>query len=323
MWDDPNQAPPPPRLPRREPDPYGTPPEYGQPPYDPGATRRASYGQDWPGQGGYGQSQQGQSGYGQGAPDYGQPPAYSPEPPAYPASPAGRPPRWPAQEQQGAQGYGAGYGSSATPGAYAPQPTYAPPAPRQRPVEREPAKRSASHGVSLPHLPIAHVFLIGGVAAMAFAIAQPWGKNAAGGLLYVRDFASVQLNHGTSVNTANYAVQAATGIVIAAAALALVLVLLNTVVTVINKVIGVIGLSGCATLIFFPLLWGAATLLFVTLLAAAGFAGLGSLSNLPIVADHGISSASVQSHALGFYLWCGGAIAAFIGMLGQLVLRRR
>ncbi len=334
MWDDPDEVPPS-RPPRREPDPYGPPPGGGQPPFDPNATRRANYRQDQPGQGGYGQQGQGgyeqgspeqqgygQPDYGQRPPNYGQPPAYRPDPPRYPAGPAGQPPRWPAQEQQG---YG-GYAGSATPGAYAPQPSYPPPAqpvPRQRPVERAPEGRSTGHGVSLPHLPIAHVFLIGGVAAMAFSIAQPWGKNAAGVQLFIKDFAAVQLNHGTGVNTANYAVQAATGIVIAAAVLSAVLLLLNTVVTIINKVIGVVGLGGCATLIFFPVLWGAATLLFVVLLAAAGFAGLGSLSNLPIVANHGISTASVQSHALGFYLWIGGAIAVFVGMLGQLVLRRR
>jgi hypothetical protein len=344
MWDDPNEAPPPPRPPRREPDPYGPPPGGGYPPFDPNATRRANYRQDQPGQGGYGQQDQGgygqggsgqpgygqqgydQPGYGQRTPDYGQPPAYNPAANP-PAGPAGRPPRWPSpDQQQGAQGYGgyAGSAGSATPGAYAPQPSYAPPAPaRPRPVERAPERRSSGHGVSLPHLPIAHVFLIGGVAAMAFSIAQPWGKNAAGAQLFIKDFATVQLNHGTGVNTANYAVQAATGIVIAAAALSAVLVLLNTVVTLINKVIGVVGLGGCATLLFFPVLWGAATLLFVVLLAAAGFAGLGSLSNLPIVANHGISSASVQAHALGFYLWLGGACAVFVGMLGQLVLRRR
>jgi hypothetical protein len=175
----------------------------------------------------------------------------------------------------------------------------------------------------LPHLPIAHVILIGGLAAMAYSIAQPWGKSASGATLFIRDFASVQLNHGTTVNTANYAVQAATGIVIAAAALSAFLVLFNTILTLINKVVGVVGLGGCATLIFFPVLWGAATLLFLVLLASAGFAGLGSLSNLPIVANNGISTAQVHSHALGFYLWIGGAIAVFVGMLGEVVLRRR
>lgn len=326
MWDDPNQAPPP-RSPRRDQDPYGQ-------QNDPDATRRAGYRQGGSGEGGYGQGQQGygqqgggygqsqggQGGYGgqqgggyneQQTADYGQPPAYAPEPPAYPG---GRPPRWPSQDQQPpAQG---GYGG----GAYAPQPSYAPPAPQR--VERRSEKRS-SHRIGLPHLPIAHVILIAGLAAMAYSLAQPWGKSATGAVLYLRDFASVQLNHGTNVSTTDYAVRAATGIVIAAAALSVLLIVFNTVVTVINKVIGVVGLGGCATLIFFPVLWGMATLLFVVLLAAAGFAGLGSLSNLPFVADHGISSAAVQTREIGFFLWSGGAVAAFIGMLGEVVLRRR
>jgi hypothetical protein len=101
------------------------------------------------------------------------------------------------------------------------------------------------------------------------------------------------------------------------------MILFNLVITVVNKIIGVIGLGGCATLLFFPVLWGAGTLLFVALLGAGGFAGLGFLSGLPAVQARGLSTLSVAHYSLGWYLWVGGTIAVFIGMLGQLVLRRR
>jgi hypothetical protein len=66
-----------------------------------------------------------------------------------------------------------------------------------------------------------------------------------------------------------------------------------------------------------------ATFLSVILLAAAGFAGLGFLSNLPIVQSHGITSVQLAQRSLGFYLWAGGACAVFVGMLGEVVMRRR
>jgi hypothetical protein len=174
----------------------------------------------------------------------------------------------------------------------------------------------------LPHLPIAHVLLLAGVAAMAVAISQPWGTSDAGVPLYVHDFSNARLaQHG--IDTGALAVRTAIAIVAAIGVLGAMLILLNTVVTVLNHVLGVVGLSGCATLVFFPVLWGGATLLLVVLLAAAGFAGVGAFSNLPIVQGHGFAVAPVAHNGLGFYLWAGGIGAAVLGMLGQLLLRRR
>lgn len=138
----------------------------------------------------------------------------------------------------------------------------------------------------------------------------------------MRDFSNAQLA-ANGVDVGAMAVKVATGIAIAAGAMAVILILLNTVVTILNRVLGFIGLSGCASLIFFPVLWGAALILFVVLVAGAGFAGIGSLDKLPLVRDHGFTVTSVQSYALGYYLWVGGLIVSFVGMLGQLVLRRR
>jgi hypothetical protein len=176
--------------------------------------------------------------------------------------------------------------------------------------------------VALPHLPIAHVLLIAGIAAMALAISQPWGTDANGTVLYVHDFGNAGLaQHG--IDAGALAAKTVVAIVIAAAVLGAALILLNTVVTLLNHILGFVGLSGCASLVFFPVLWGGAMLLFLVLLAAAGFAGLGAFSNLPFVRGHDFSLVNVQHNGLGFFLWAGGVAAAFLGMLGQLVLRRR
>jgi hypothetical protein len=325
MWDEPNTEPAP-RYPNpgQNSGPYQPAPDDGQAGYGQG------YGQDQDryGQGGYGPSRGTDARPGGGAydPGYGQPPApsYTPPPPAYPG---GRPPQWPGAQPPPSrrdaypdQGWQAG---AAPPGAYPQRPAYAP-APAQRgAAERVPERRRALVGRALPHLPIAHVILVAGLVAMAYAISQQWGTTTAGAPLFVKDFGSIQLNHGTGVDTSGIAVHAATFLVIAAAVLSAVMVLFNFVLTLINKVIGVVGLGGCATLLFFPVLWGAATLLFVVLLGAVGFAGLGALDKLPIVASHSISTVQVQHYALGYYLWCGGAAAVFVGMLGELVMRRR
>jgi hypothetical protein len=161
-----------------------------------------------------------------------------------------------------------------------------------------------------------------GIAAMALALTQAWGVNAAGTAIYIGDFSNARLqSHGIDVGA--LALETARFLVVATAALGAVLIFINVVTTVLNKVLGVIGAPGCASLLFFPVLWGAALLLLVVLLAAVGFAGLGHLSNLPLVADHGFAVAGVAKHTLGFYAWCAGIVAVFIGMLGQLVLRRR
>ena len=204
---------------------------------------------------------------------------------------------------------------------YAPAP---PPARAERRYAEPRAERSGRGitGIALPHLPIAHVLLIAGVAAMAYAITRSWGLDANGAQIFVQNFAP-RIQHAGGVDTGALAVRAATVIVGAAAVLSVAMILFNLVVTLLNRILGIVGLSGCATLLFFPVLWGAATLLFVVLLAAAGFAGLGSLSGLPVVRDHAFSTVTVKQYSLGFYLWAGGAIAVFIGMLGELVMRRR
>jgi hypothetical protein len=230
--------------------------------------------------------------------------------PEYPGYPGGQPPRWPAPQQP-------------APPPVAPRPRPEPPAPPQHYQSdyQAPAARTQRER-GLPHLPIAHVILVLGIAAMALALTQAWGVNAAGTAIYIQDFTNARFqSHGVDVGA--LAMETARFLVVVIAALGAVLIFFNVVTTVLNKVLGVIGMPGCASLLFFPVLWGAALLLFVALLAAVGFAGLGHLSNLPLVADHGFAIAGVAHHVLGFYAWCAGIVAVFIGMLGQLALRRR
>lgn len=290
-----------------------------QPPYQPRSYGRDEPTQPYPGggygdQGGYG----GQGNYGEYG-SYNDPTYQPPQPPGqYVPPPApNRVPRWPDPNQPPAPRQPTGWDDPARQRAYAPPAVERrPPAPARR-AERRPA------GHALPHLPIAHVLLIAGLAAMFFAVSQQWGVDTQGNPIFVSSFTSPNVQHITGVDTGVAAAKLAYGIVIAAAALSFAMILFNLVITAINKVIGVIGLGGCATLLFFPVLWGAATLLFVVLLGAAGFAGLGFLSGLPAVQAHGFSTISIAHYSLGWYLWIGGAAAVFIGMLGQLVLRRR
>lgn len=158
---------------------------------------------------------------------------------------------------------------------------------------------------------------------MFVAISQQWGFDASGAPVFVQNFTSTRIQNATGVDTGAAAINLARGIVGIATILSASLILFNVVVSALNKILGVVGLSGCASILFFPVLWGAATLLTLVLLGAAGFAGLGFLSGLPFVQDHGISAITVARYSTGFYLWCGGVIVVFVGMLGQLVMRRR
>lgn len=304
MWDDPTQ--PPPRDPNHQPAPYQ--------PYAGGAD--IGFGnaptERYPDRTG-------------GANDpYDQPPPYQPQGPLYPES---QPPQWPGSRNPSPpaqSSYEPEYAPTQPPREYNRDTmAYAPPRPATEAIAAPPERYRATHQPrSLPHLPIAHVLLIAGVLAMGYAVSQPWGVDATGAQLFIHDFSNARLS-AHDVDAGALAVRAAYGIVAATGALSVGLILLNTVVTLLNKMLGIVGLSGCASLVFFPVLWGGATLLFVVLLAGAGFAGIGSLSNLPIVQDHGFSLVAVQHNAIGYYLWCGGLAAVFIGMLGQLVLRRR
>lgn len=251
------------------------------------------------------------------------PPQYPPNPPQYPG---GDPPRWPTPRgpvQPPPPELRRQHESPASPDwqqrAYHPLPA-------RQPYEAqpaEPARRHSPAGISLPHLPVAHVILVLGVLAIGLALSQVWGINANGTAVYIQDFTNARIQEQTKVDTGALALQTATFLFGAIAVLSAVLIFFNLVTLLLNKIIGVVGLSGCATLLFFPVLWGAALLLFVALLAAAGFAGVGYLSNLPVVRDHGLSIAEVAHHSIGFYAWCGGIVAVFVGMLGQLALRRR
>ena len=151
--------------------------------------------------------------------------------PEYPGYPGGQPPRWPAPQQP-------------APPPVAPRPRPEPPAPPQQyqPAYQAPAART-QRGISLPHLPIAHVILVLGIAAMALALTQAWGVNAAGTAIYIRDFTNARFqSHGVDVGA--LALETARFLVVAIAVLGAVLIFFNVVTTVLNKVLGVIGAAG-------------------------------------------------------------------------------
>ncbi|MGO8946825.1 MAG: hypothetical protein ACLQUY_03985 [Ktedonobacterales bacterium] len=264
-----------------------------------------------------------------GSQQTGYPEAY-PTPAQYPPQyPGGRPPRWPTPQG---------------PGNPPPQPRVPSPPPASFPQRQgmyqppavpqyrgdssalqpaDPGARRSPAGRSLPHLPVAHIILVLGVLAMGLALSQVWGVNANGSAVYIRDFTNARIQNQTNVDTGMLATQTATLLVAAVAILSAALILFNLLITAVNRIFGILGLSGCASLLFFPLLWGAALLLSLALLASAGFAGLSYLSQIPFVSEHGLAISQVVQYGIGFYAWCAGIVAVFIGMLGQLALRRR
>ena len=157
---------------------------------------------------------------------------------------------------------------------------------------------------------------------MGLALMQPWGVDTQGSPVYVNTFSSAALS-AQGVDVGALAFQTAEWLLGAAALLAVALIVTNLITLAFNKALGLIGLSGCASLLFIPVLWGLAALLAGVLLLAAGFGGLGALSELPFVQNHGFADAAVQSAARGYYIWWAGIGLTFVGMLGQLALRRR
>lgn len=261
----------------------------------------AGYGAGYPAGQEYGDQQQWRtSPLDYGAPDY---PADG-----YPPSP---PPAWPGPQERG-------------------YPQAPAPARVRTAVAQEPAPRvvyrdrpaQAHHRRLLPRFHIAHIILFAGVALLAVALTRAWGTAADGTEIFVRSFTLPRLG-GNARQVGAAAMRTATTLVAAVGVLALALFLVNGIVTLLNKIIGIIGLSGLASILFFPVLWGVALLMFAALALAAGFGGLGALSQLPIVQSHGFAEIAVKSPALGYYLWWAGIGAAFIGTLGELLMKRR
>ncbi|MEO7001031.1 MAG: hypothetical protein ABI068_04420, partial [Ktedonobacterales bacterium] len=139
------------------------------------------------------------------------PPYYPSYPsyPNYPNYPSGRPPQWPgpqaprppAYPPYSAQPADADYPTVQAPRhrhvAPAPLPPHAaprPPQPVYRTPDHQPRAAYRTHGRSLPQLPVAHILLILGVAAMALALMQPWGIDAQGSPIYVKTFTSAALS---------------------------------------------------------------------------------------------------------------------------------
>ena len=203
------------QWPPSQPQSYGRDPSPYEPtrPYPGGGGGYGDQGGGYGGQGSYGEY----GGYND--PNY-QPPSQSPGQYVPPPTP-GRTPRWPDPNQP----------PTPQPPAYPQrsdytprQPAYAPPAAERREPARRIERRHAA-GHALPHLPIAHVFLVAGLAAMFFAVGQQWGVDAQGNAILVSSFTSPSVQHITGVDTGVAASKLAYGIVIAAAALSFAMIL--------------------------------------------------------------------------------------------------
>jgi hypothetical protein len=174
----------------------------------------------------------------------------------------------------------------------------------------------------LPRFHPIHVILLAGVGAMWLAITQAWGSDVAGNPIYIQQF-TIPRFPDSSVDIGQLAQQTATFLAVAAVVLAMALLLANVIHTLANRLLRRLGLTALASIIFIPIVGLVVLLLLADLTLAAGFGGLGFLSQLPFVRDHGFASVGVASAAVGFYLWWIGIGLTLIGTLGEIFIDRR
>lgn len=173
----------------------------------------------------------------------------------------------------------------------------------------------------LPRFHVIHVVLLAGVGAMWLAITQAWGTDAGGAPIYIQQF-SIPRIADPSVDIGQLALQTATGIAVGAVIMAVALLLINIIHTVLNRLLHRLGLTALASILFVPVMTLLILLLLADLALAAGFGGLGFLSQLPFVRDHGFASIGVAHAGIGFYLWWAGIGATLIGTLGEVFIDR-
>ena len=159
--------------------------------------------------------------------------------------------------------------------------------PRNRPMQSETMRAQPrsrrGRGWSLP---IEHIVLGAGVAALWFALTQPWG-----------------MQHGVPVILSGHSLQAATIVDWAMTGLSALLILLN-------KRMGCTALLGCLGIFIIPLVVAA---------AVGGFTVFSQLHVIPTITQQTVLAASDR----GFFLWWGGIAGCIIGLFLQLVTHRR
>ena len=153
------------------------------------------------------------------------------------------------------------------------------------------------------------------------AIMLPWGVDAGNGPIYIQQFSIPRISD-PSLDIGQLALQTATSIAGAAVVMAGALLLINIIYALLNKLLRRLGLSALAAILFVPLFGLLIALLLADLTLAAGFGGLGFLSQLPFVRDHGFASIGVAHAGIGFYLWWIGIGATLIGTLGEVFVDR-
>lgn len=157
---------------------------------------------------------------------------------------------------------------------------------------------------------------------MWVAITQAWGSDADGNPIFIQQF-SIPRFPDSSVDIGQLALQTATFLAVGAVVMAVALLLVNGIHAVANRLLRRIGFTAFASILFIPIVGLLVLLLLADLTLAAGFGGLGFLSQLPFVRDHGFASVGVAHAAIGFYLWWIGIGLTFIGTVGEIFLDRR
>ena len=235
-------------------------------------------------------------------------------------APRVKPPRWPLPGKGSGRPHGSAYSRSGRARSPIPHrvPAHAPYA-----AYAAPRDMRVIHAVKryLPRFHPIHLVLAGGVIAMWGAIMLPWGVDAGNGPIYIQQFSIPRISD-PSVDIGQLALQTATSIAGAAVVMAGALLLINIIYALLNKLLRRLGLSALAAILFVPLFGLLIALLLADLTLAAGFGGLGFLSQLPFVRDHGFASIGVAHAGIGFYLWWIGIGATLIGTLGEVFVDR-
>lgn len=207
-------------------------------------------------------------------------PPNRPQPPGYP--PANRPPDrgWPRDTGM----------PSGPPAARWPVPDQAgpPPAPQNiAPTEHvvvvHERDRRRRFGWSLP---IEHIVLAAGVAALWLAITQPWGVDARGHEILLSALAA---------RVATYVAGA--------------VVVLGGLLVLLNRRMGCLAMTGCLGLFA------------LALVAAATVGGVTFLTQIHVLPQ--LTLANVKTSDRGFFLWWGGMAIIVVGLLLEVVTHRK
>ncbi len=194
-------------------------------------------------------------------------------------------------------------------------------APRPLPAASAPAPRVSTPSTPAQRvwrlLPLPHILLGVGLILLMAALNIPWGATAGGTLVYAQSFSIPFFS-----NQPDVAAQLAQDVVTSAGVLSLALAGLNYLLTGMNWLARPIGVAGCATALFMPLML---SLMFLLLMVDGGALIFGAFDPLAGVAlapwQQGFTLNGAHAE-LGYYAWYTGVILNAAGMFTQPFVRR-